>query len=84
MSEYLQHGKFKYIDKWRSKTGNWVYKYADAANDKIRTLNDRYGPKFIEEHKFASSTGMVFVDSYVRNVIGGKKVRVESYSYEAD
>lgn len=234
MSEYLQHGKFKYIDKWRSKTGNWVYKYADAANDKIRDLNDRYGPKvkqtitaggrslkypqggydqkattttknliggrtvskqtvykksgrpsrpewqyskrdktrttwrkidengptivtnrerdkkmkfagydlkrialhkvgkneyrtrteyrdskldaemnrrysmenaasrgnkfmktlgslndkygpkFIEEHKFASSTGMVFVDSYVRNVIGGKKVRVESYSYEAD
>ena len=30
----LSHSKFKYIDKWRSKTGKWVYKYKkDATND---------------------------------------------------
>lgn len=45
MSDYLEHGKFKYIDKWKSKAGNWVYKYADDVNQKLRTLNDQYGPK---------------------------------------
>lgn len=45
MSDYLQHGKFKYIDKWKSKAGKWVYKYADSANDKLKSLNDKYGPK---------------------------------------
>lgn len=28
--ESISHGKFKYIDKWKSKTGKWVYKYADS------------------------------------------------------
>lgn len=45
MNDYLQHGKFKYIDKWKSKAGKWVYKYADSANDKLKSLNDKYGPK---------------------------------------
>lgn len=45
MSDYLEHGKFKYIDKWKSKTGKWVYKYAEDVNDKARKLNDKYGPK---------------------------------------
>ena len=45
MSDYLEHGKFKYIDKWKSKTGKWVYKYAEDAKKKAQKLNDKYGPK---------------------------------------
>lgn len=31
------HGKYKYIDKWRSKSGKWVYKYKQ---DLDQTVND--------------------------------------------
>ena len=34
MDGYLEHGKFKYIDKYKSKAGKWVYKYKDAAGKK--------------------------------------------------
>ena len=33
MSE-LYHGKFKYIDKWKSKSGKWVYKYIEDKKKK--------------------------------------------------
>lgn len=81
MSEYLQHGKFKYIDKWRSKTGNWVYKYADAANDKIRALNDKYGPKVTKkvtaggrELKYPQGGYDQKTTTTTKNLIGGRTV----------
>lgn len=43
--DHLSHGKFKYIDKWKSKAGNWVYKYAEDANEGLKNINDRFGPK---------------------------------------
>lgn len=49
---------------------------------KIGSLNDKYGPKFVEEESHSLSNGHVYVTSYVRNIIGGKKVRVESYTYD--
>lgn len=36
--ESLSHGRFKYIDKWRSKSGKWVYKYAEDLKDKAKSL----------------------------------------------
>lgn len=36
--DYISHGKFKYIDKWKSKTGKWVYKYADQLNSAAKSL----------------------------------------------
>ena len=45
MRDYLEHGKFKYIDKWKSKSGKWVYKYAEDVKQNARNLNDKYGPK---------------------------------------
>lgn len=38
--ESLSHGRFKYIDKWRSKSGKWVYKYADDLKDKLKGLSE--------------------------------------------
>ncbi len=48
--DYLQHGKFKYIDKYLSKAKNWVYVYADkvkqdfkkAQTKTMNTLNKAY------------------------------------------
>lgn len=51
---------------------------------KLGSLNDKYGPKFVTEKTQALSTGKVFVDSYTRNLIGGKTVRVESYMYDTN
>lgn len=38
----LSHGKFKYIDKWKSKAGNWVYKYAEDMNEAIQNARNQY------------------------------------------
>jgi len=41
--EYLAHGKFKYIDKYKSKAGKWVYKYKDAAGKKAKQAFNTVG-----------------------------------------
>lgn len=33
----LEHSAFKYIDKWKSKAGNWIYKYADDVSNKAKS-----------------------------------------------
>lgn len=92
MNEYLEHGKFKYIDKWKSKSGKWVYKYAEDVKKKASELNDKYGPKKTTKY-IAGGTrperngGGSGVKGYTqkqvtvkRNLIGGKKVsRSEAY-----
>lgn len=52
MSEYLQHGKFKYIDKWRSKTGKWVYKYRDDVSNDILSLKNGVGNRLAETRRY--------------------------------
>ena len=41
----ISHGKFKYIDKWRSKSGKWVYKYKkdldQTVTDARKKLSER-------------------------------------------
>ena len=49
---------------------------------KLGALNDKYGPKITQTRTDTFMTGRVYVDTYIRNLIGGKKVRVESYSYD--
>lgn len=38
--EYLAHGKFKYIDKYKSKAGKWVYKYKQDAGNLQKKAGD--------------------------------------------
>lgn len=52
MSEYLQHGKFKYIDKWRSKTGKWVYKYRDDVSNDVLSLKNSVGNRLAETRRY--------------------------------
>lgn len=39
--DYLQHGKFKYIDKYLSKAKNWVYVYADKAKTAVKNTQQK-------------------------------------------
>lgn len=52
MSEYLQHGKFKYIDKWRSKTGKWVYKYKDDVSNDVLSLKNGVKNRLAETRRY--------------------------------
>lgn len=36
--EYISHGKFKYIDKWKSASGKWVYKYQENLAQKKKNF----------------------------------------------
>lgn len=81
MSDYLEHGKFKYIDKWKSKTGKWVYKYAEDAKQKARKLNDKYGPKVTttvtaggRARNYPKSGYDQKTTTIKKNLIGGKTV----------
>lgn len=90
MSDYLEHGKFKYIDKWKSKTGKWVYKYAEDAKKKVQNLNDKYGPKYTQKsHTYSIKNdgrhpkGYDRVHSETRrNVIGGRAVSTQHKIYQ--
>lgn len=86
MSDYLEHGKFKYIDKWKSKTGKWVYKYAEDAKKKAQKLNDKYGPKVTKtvtaggsDRKYRGYDQKVHTTK--KNLIGGRTVS-ESISFQ--
>lgn len=79
--EHISHGKFKYIDKWKSKAGKWVYKYADEVGDKARKLNDKYGPKVSRnitaggrELKYPQGGYDQKVTRVTKNLIGGRTV----------
>lgn len=81
MSDYLEHGKFKYIDKWKSKTGKWVYKYAEDAKKKAQKLNDKYGPKVTKTvtaggraRNYPQSGYDQKTTTIKKNLIGGKTV----------
>lgn len=88
MSDYLEHGKFKYIDKWKSKTGKWVYKYAEDAKKKAQKLNDKYGPKVTKtvtaggrSRNYPQSRNDQKVHTTKKNLIGGRTVS-DSVSYQ--
>ena len=49
--ELLSHSRFKYIDKWRSKSGKWVYKYAEDLKNK-NPLENRF--KYIDKWRSES------------------------------
>ena len=83
--DHISHGKFKYIDKWKSKAGNWIYKYADEVGDKARKLNDRYGPKVSRnitaggrELKYPQGGYDQKVTRVTKNLIGGRTVEKQS------
>lgn len=81
MNDYLEHGKFKYIDKWKSKSGKWVYKYAEDAKQKARKLNDKYRPKVTKTvtaggraKKYPEGGYDQKTTTIKKNLIGGKTV----------
>lgn len=43
MDGYLEHGKFKYIDKYKSKAGKWVYRYKQDAQKRAKSAFDTFG-----------------------------------------
>ena len=87
MDGYLEHGKFKYIDKYKSKAGKWVYRYASDLKGKAQKLNDKYGSKTRTEIVSGGrpkKNGPAGYDqkmvTVTKNLIGGRKVsRAEAY-----
>lgn len=50
----LSHSKFKYIDKWKSKAGKWVYKYSKDASDDLNAVRSNLKSKMAEYRKKAA------------------------------
>ena len=55
--EYLAHGKFKYIDKYKSKAGKWVYKYKQDAQDLKRQAEKKLVQLTQQRKKRSSERG---------------------------
>lgn len=57
MDGYLEHGKFKYIDKYKSKSGKWVYIYKKNASDFLKSASDAGGKmKALAKKQIANAT----------------------------
>lgn len=57
MDGYLEHGKFKYIDKYRSKAGKWVYRYKQDAQDLKRQAEKKLAQLTQQRKKRSSERG---------------------------